>query len=213
MTSDKSLSALSAAVTIYGHEGSRSPLVNWACLELGVDFCMGDLSCNPHPFQQLPCLTDGDALVFESGAILQYLVQSKAANKLATAEQAAVLSWIVWANASLDPVCFINNARGQVIDTGLNYPERHKRIDRLNAILQENKGVLVKSLGFSVADVAVASYLLYTLLFFPNTNLTKWPAIVEYLKMCVKRPAYVEAFGPAMASRLLQGLEKQKVKR
>lgn len=81
--------------------------MNWACHELGVTFAMGDLSQNPHPFGQLPCLTASDgALLFESGAILQYLNFEYASEKLTSAQQAAVISFITWANASLDPICF-----------------------------------------------------------------------------------------------------------
>lgn len=90
-------SALSMALTLYGSPGSRSPLVNWAANELGISLESGDLSKNPHPFGQIPCLTDdNDVLVFESGAILNYL-QSKAAKKGIYDDKklAAVTSWIV----------------------------------------------------------------------------------------------------------------------
>lgn len=85
------------ALTLYGSPGSRSPLVNWAANELGISLESGDLSKNPHPFGQIPCLTDdNDVLVFESGAILNYL-QSKAAKKGIYDDKklAAVTSWIV----------------------------------------------------------------------------------------------------------------------
>jgi hypothetical protein len=74
VSASASVTRLEASLTIYGHPGSRSPLVNWACLELAVPFEMGDLDENPHPFGQMPCLTDGEAVIFESGAILQYFV-------------------------------------------------------------------------------------------------------------------------------------------
>jgi len=104
--------ALSMALTLYGSPGSRSPLVNWAAYELNVPLEAGDLSKNPHPFGQIPCLADdGDVVVFESGAILNYL-QSKANNDKVLhgdARAAAVTSWIAWTNASLDPICFLEN--------------------------------------------------------------------------------------------------------
>lgn len=75
-----------------------------------------DLSKNPHPFGQIPCLTDDDdVVVFESGAILNYL-QSKADKKgmAGNARSAEVASWISWANASLDPICFLETPEGKV---------------------------------------------------------------------------------------------------
>jgi glutathione S-transferase len=104
--------SMAALLTLYGSPGSRSPLVNWAAYELNVPLVAGDLSKNPHPFGQIPCLADDDdggVVVFESGAILNYL-QSKADNNKVLhgdARTAAITSWIAWANASLDPICFL----------------------------------------------------------------------------------------------------------
>ena len=155
--SSTALFAEKPSLTLYGHPGTRSPLVNWACHELGVEFQMGDLSSNPHPFGQIPCLTDSNgALLFESGAILQYLNFEYAT--LSKAELASVVSWITWANASLDPICFLETPDGKVYDTGLKQPN-NKRINVLENILGKQE-YLVKDVGFSVADVAVASYLL-----------------------------------------------------
>lgn len=96
----------------------RSPLINWAAYELKVSFEMApDLSSNPHPFRQIPCLVDNvdgeDAVVFESGAILTHLL-SKKAEEFTVKERAEMTSWIVWANASLDPVCFLETPEGKV---------------------------------------------------------------------------------------------------
>ena len=49
-----SQSSLSMALTLYGSPGSRSPLCNWAALELKLPLEAGDLSKNPHPFGQIP---------------------------------------------------------------------------------------------------------------------------------------------------------------
>ena len=101
-------------LTLYGSQGSRSPLVNWALYELGMEFSMGDLEENPHPFGQIPCLTDdNDVVVFESGAILVYL-NSLASKDLSEKEKAGILAWVAWANASLDPICFLETPEGKV---------------------------------------------------------------------------------------------------
>lgn len=111
---ERSASSLSMGLTLYGSQGSRSPLVNWGAYESGVPIVMGDLSKNPHPFRQIPSLTDDDdVLVFESGAILQYLY-SKVSSQDSVSRQAAITSWISWANASLDPICFLETPEGKV---------------------------------------------------------------------------------------------------
>ena len=51
----------SMGVQLFGSQGSRSPLVNWYLYEISCEFEMAELSANPHPFGQIPCLKDGEA--------------------------------------------------------------------------------------------------------------------------------------------------------
>jgi glutathione S-transferase len=190
-------------LTIYGHPGSRSPLVNWACLELAVPFEMGDLDENPHPFGQMPCLTDGEAVIFESGAILQYLQQTY--GQASPADAASILSWIVWANASFDPICFLETPTGKVYDTALRQP--NKKVKQLNDLLEQTDWLVGSGDTFTVADVAIASYGLYVLLFFPDVSIAKhWPALAKYLLRAVQRPNYGKAFGANMQAQLANKL-------
>jgi len=95
----------------------RSPLVDWAADELQISLTAGDLTKNPHPFGQIPCLVDedNDATVFESGAILMHLLDVAATEmESSTKRRAAIMSWIVWSNASLDPICFLETPDGKV---------------------------------------------------------------------------------------------------
>lgn len=198
-----SSSSLSMKLTLYGSQGSRSPLVNWGAYELGSELTMGDLSENPHPFGQIPCLTNGDdVIVFESGAILQYLYSNSDTGD-SDSRKAAIGSWISWANASLDPICFLETPDGKVYDTGLKNPNR--RIDTLDQILSDQEFLL--SSGFSLADVAVASYLLYVPQFFRGIDLSRWPNIVQYMKRCAERPKYGQAFGSQVQQTLIASLD------
>ena len=205
-----------STLTLFGHQGSRSPLINWACYELGFEITVAsDLSKNPHPFGQLPCLTDNnDVVIFESGAILLYLLQyyrsNEASSNLTKEQLASITSWIVWANASLDPICFLETPNGKVYDTGLRQPNR--RIDQLNSILT-TQSYLVRNGNnesvFTIADVAIVSYLAYVLQFFPDVTIAdKWPSIASYMQNCINRPTYGQAFTPATQNRLLNVLEK-----
>jgi glutathione S-transferase/alpha,alpha-trehalase len=216
---DAAAASTGKTLTLYGHQGSRSPLVNWGAYELGlVDIQMGDLSKNPHPFGKIPCLTDNvdekdndDVVIFESGAILEYLQDNygNSSNKkkpLTRSQRAAVTSWIVWANASLDPVCFIETPQGKVYDTGFKYG--HPALDRLNDYLKDQKYLLGgDDESFSLADVAVASYLLYVPQFFPDVTFKAWPYLARYMKDCATREAYGEAFGSNVQGFLLEYLD------
>jgi glutathione S-transferase len=195
------------AATLYGHPGTRSPLVNWGAFEVGFDITMGDLSKNPHPFGQIPCLTDDDdVLVFESGAILLYVHdETKSKLQLTKAQAASVTSWITWANASLDAICFLETPEGKVYDTGLKKP--NKRIDQLDQILSQQDFLIGDGQLFSLADVAVASYLLYVLQFFPGVDLSRWPNVVRYMQECASRPAYAQAFGENVQANVLGQLD------
>jgi glutathione S-transferase len=208
-----------STLLLYGHPGTRSPLINWACCELGFEIKIAsDLSKNPHPFGQIPCLTDNNnVIVFESGAILQYLHQYYSVNvKLSKEQSSAITSWIVWANASLDPICFLETPNGKVYDTGLRQPNR--RMDQLNTILS-NQSFLIRSPNdnnnestsssiFTIADVAIVSYLGYVLQFFPDITIAdKWPSIALYMQSCISRSTYAQAFGSNVQSRLLTMLQ------
>jgi len=200
-------SSLAMKLTLYGSQGSRSPLVNWGAYEIGESITMGDLSQNPHPFGQIPCLTDDNGVrVFESGAILQYIYSNSMEESVtgdSASRKAAIASWISWANASLDPICFLETPEGKVYDTGLKKPNR--RIDVLDQILS-NQDYLLPD-GFSTADVAVASYLLYVPQFFGSIDLSRWPNVVRYMKRCAERPKYAEAFGAGVQQSLVGALD------
>jgi glutathione S-transferase len=87
-------------------------------------------------------------------------------------------------------------------DTGLRNANR--RIDRLDKLLSKSE-YLVGS--FSLADVAVASYLLYVIQFFPDVDLySKWPSVVRYMKDCAGREHYAKAFGDNVQGFCLQRL-------
>lgn len=110
------------------------------------------------------------------------------------------------ANASLDPICFLETPEGKVYDTGLKAPQR--RIETLDAVFSTQDFLLTD--GFSLADVAVASYLLYVPQFFPDVNLSRWPHLVTYLSRCAGRDGYSAAFGPQVQTMLLGKLAQMK---
>ena len=182
----------SCSLILYGSQGSRSPLVNWYLHELDVPFTMGNRIDNPHPFGQIPCIKDGETVVFESGAILMYIADKYDQEQLNTPEKrSAVCAWLVWANSSLDPILFKENERGQVIGTGAGV--ENKKLRTLDNILSKSKFLLGDD--FSVADVAVASYLLYIPQFFGRSiNFNRYPCIASYMLTCCKRPSYRKAY-------------------
>jgi len=192
------------AIKLHGSQGSRSPLTNWYLEELGVSYEMAPPKPSGHPFGQIPYMTDEDVGIFESGAILLYIADKFDKKCSTAADRAKYTKWVVWANSSLDPICFVENEKGQVMGTKLDRPGRAVSI--LDDILKRTD-YLVDS-EFSVADVAVASYLNYVPLFFPSVNLGASPSIVAYMRRCAARPAFAKAFGEGHASTVIQACDR-----
>lgn len=93
-------------------------------------------------------------------------------------------------------------------DTGLKNP--NKRIEKLDQILSK-ESYLVEN-EFSLADVAVATYLLYVIQFFPDVDLaSKWPNVVKYMKECASRDGYAKAFGSNVQAFVLERLNSWEV--
>lgn len=199
------LGAFLHALKLYGTQTSRSPLVNWYLHEINIPFEVVDprgssplnlfglanAPVNPHPFGQVPCLDDDGLVVFESGAILMYLSDKYGPNNTPE-RRAQTSSWITWANSCLDPILFKENERGGVVGTGAG--QENKRLRVLDTILSKQEFLLDDS--FSVADVSVASYLLYIPQFF-GTKVNfgeKYPHIAKYMKKCAQREAYKKAY-------------------
>jgi glutathione S-transferase/alpha,alpha-trehalase len=98
--------------------------------------------------------------------------------------------WVVWANSELDPLCFGKGMSGTKLDK-----EGVKPLQVLENLLEKRLNHSYRFLSltfpcsdyivdneFSVADVAVASYLNYVPIFFRNANLSIRPNIVKYMR-------------------------------
>lgn len=191
--------AINGGVSLYGSESSRSPLVNWYLIEKEIPFNQKPPRPSNHPFGQIPFLEDDDGVeVFESGAILLYLAD-KFGGYANAAERAKYTKWVVWANSELDSLCF-----GKMRMTMLD--KDSKALDKLDSIL--GKSAWLVDNEFSVADVAVASYLNYVPLFFRDCNPSKRPNIVRYMSTTAKRPAFAQAFGQDHANTVITKAEQ-----
>ena len=191
---------------LYGSQGSRSPLINWYLYEKEVQFELKeprDVS-NPHPFGQVPALRHKENVeLFESGAILLYLAD-KCGELKSDEAKANAYSWVLWANASLDPICFKEDINGRVIDTGIKNETKGMR--RLDDVLSKREWLSGDQFG--VADVAVAAYLLYVPQFFQGVSFKRWPNAAKFMGRCCSRDSYAKAFGPRVQSYLIGELMK-----
>ena len=85
---------------------------------------------------------------------------------------------------------------------GTQLDKPNKGLDTLEKILA-GKEYLVNN-EFSVADVAVASYLNYVPVFFGSVRkLPNRPNIGKYMIRCAQRPAFAKAFGEGHANQVV----------
>jgi glutathione S-transferase len=177
---------------LYGGARSRASIVEWYLEELDIpyEFVMLDMQAGEHrqseylninPFGKVPAIVDGDFQLWESGAILLYLCQ-KYGNKPLVAEELAQLNqWILFANSTLGPGIFVEASRER---------EMPKLMTGLEKILQQQPFIMGEE--FTVADVAVGSLLNYIPIML-KLDLSEYPAVVNYMKQLVQRPAFVKA--------------------
>lgn len=89
--------------------------------------------------------------------------------------------------------------------SGTQLDKPNRGLDVLESYLN-GKEWLVNN-QFSVADVAVGSYLNYVPVFFSNVNPTNRPNIVKYMARCAGRAKFGEAFGADHQSKVLSKAE------
>jgi glutathione S-transferase len=161
---------------------TATALVTGACI---IIFCVLPVLLH---VRQVPFLTDDDGVeIFESGAILLYLADKYGKKSSTPAARAAYTKWVVWANSELDGLCFGKGMSGTMLD------KPNKALDTLERLLSEKTWLVDNE--FSVADVAVGSYLNYVPVFFGSVNPSKRPNLVKYMIRCAEREPFAKAFG------------------
>ena len=102
-------------------------------------------------------------------------------------------SQVVWTNSELDGLCFgAVPGDHRVRGTSMDKPEL-RSVAVLDSLLSENDWLVDDT--FSVADVAVGSYLNYVPIFFPQEDLSSFPAIQQRIDETRQRPAYRKVMG------------------
>lgn len=204
------------AIKLYSWPQSSGTRVAWALEELGIpyEYVQLDpkkqehrspkyLAVNPHG--KVPGLVDGDQSFFESAAILLHLGNKYGVEKKlwpATGGQARAdaVSWTVWATTELGAYMM------QYLYHGLDTPVSYKPEERSKAAAEYNRSQLNRCLdamearlgsgeyllgGFSLADVAAASWLVMGTMF--GLKLERHPRVAAWCKRCAERPAFKRA--------------------
>jgi glutathione S-transferase len=203
-------------LTIHHLGVSQSDRIVWLCEELGVPYEMVKYDREPsglapaaykalHPAGTAPVITDGDLVLGESGAIIDYIIAKHGGGRLAVTSEhpefADYLFWFHFANASMLPrtmvIMIINMAGGgKADDTRMN--AMAARCDQAFAMVEKRLGEAPYFAGsdFTAADIMMA-FSLTTMRLFAPRDLTPYPNILAYLQRIGERPAYHRAMTKA----------------
>ena len=187
---------------------SRSLRVRWLLEELGLPYRLETRGFRElktpehlalHPLGKVPALVDGDVVLFESGAILQHLLERYGEGRLepkpGTRERSLYWQWFHYAEASVTPPL------GLIVRHTLLLPEA----ERIPAVAEQARAQAAQMLAPveralegrswllpepSAADVMMGySVKLASLLGVLGAS----PNLTAYLARCEERPAYRRA--------------------
>jgi glutathione S-transferase len=188
---------------------SRSLRVRWLLEELGIPYRLETRSFADlkrpehlalHPLGKVPALVDGDLVLFESGAIVQHLLERYGEGRLepkrGTAERSLFWQWFHYAEASVTPPL------GLIVRHTLLLPEAERipavadwaRAQAAQVLVPveralEGRGWLLPEFG--AADVMMGySVKLASLLRLVGGER---PNLAAYLVRCEERPAWRRA--------------------
>ncbi len=195
---------------------SQSDRIVWLCEELGIPFELKHYARDPQtrlapaeyraltPFGTAPVITDGELTLGESGAIIEYIIETYGAGRLVVRPgqpgYTDYLFWLHFANGSLMPAAMVDLIAQMIDPKGENSPLRSLR-DRLNRAYGQIEARLGETPylagdAFTAADI-MSVFALTTMRLFAPRDLGPYPNIKAYLQRIGKRPAFQSAMAKA----------------
>jgi len=194
---------------------SQSDRIVWLCEELGIPYELIRYARDPvtrmappeyralHPFGTAPVITDGDVVLGESGAIIEYIIAKYGDGRLKLEVDhpafADYLFWFHFANGSVMPSSMVDLA-ARMLGAGPTGPlaALRERSDRAFAMIESRLGEVPYFAGaeFTAADI-IMLFPLSTMREFAPRDLTPFPYTRAYLARIAARPAYQRAMAKA----------------
>lgn len=208
-------------LTIHHLGRSQSERIVWLCEELGVPYELkryerrADNKLAPpeykalHPMGIAPVISDGDLVLGESGAIVEYIVATYGAQsndkgrlmlKRGDAGFADFLYWFHFANGTLQPLMGRLMALERVDASDKNVPLQgaKERFGLVFATIETRLGEVPYFAGpaLTAADI-MSVFSLTTMRLYRATDLSPYPNILAYLQRIGARPGYQRAMAKA----------------
>ncbi|SRR6266404_1762606 len=202
-------------ITIYHLETSRSERIVWLMEELDLDYKLQVFPREPtgaappplkeiHALGKAPAIRDGDTLLAESGAIVDYVVHRYARGRLALRPDdpayARYVYWLHFAEGSLMSLLLIVLVLSRVREAGAS-PVSARMRERMNQMLsfvdkELGSGPWFAGAEFTAADIMMV-FPFTTLRNFLDYSLESYANITAYLERIQTRPAYRKAMSLA----------------
>ena len=202
-------------ITIYHLETSRSERIVWLMEELGLEYQLEIFSrestgAAPSPLMEFhglgkaPVIRDGDVVLAESGAIVDYLVHRHGGGRLAprpdAPEYARYLYWLHFAEGSLMSLMLIALVLSRIPEAGTSPVTARisARVKQMLAFVDSELGGGPWFAGaeFTAADVMMV-FPFTTMRHFLDIDMAPYPNILDYLARIESRPAYRKAMAIA----------------
>jgi glutathione S-transferase len=202
-------------ITIYHLDTSRSERIVWLMEELGLEYKLelfqrNDNGSAPdalreiHALGKAPVIRDGETVLAESGAIVDYIVHRYAGDRLAVTpaaqEYARYIYWFHFAEGSLMSLLILALVIGRVPEANAS-PVRTRVLERMKQTLLFIDSELAQATyfagsAFTAADVMM-TFPFTTMRHFLNYDLAPYRNILAYLQRIESRPAYQKAMALA----------------
>lgn len=199
-------------LTVHHLGKSQSERIVWLCEELGLEYELRHyvrdavtMLAPPelkkvHALGAAPVITDGNVVLAESGAIVQYLVARHGGRRLAldTAHPQFpdYLYWFHFSNSNLQPHMSRNMmlARLKVTADNAILVTAQGRLARALELVDQRVGKATWLAGdeFTAADIMMG-FTLSTMRYFAPVDLSPYPGVQAYLRRIGERPAYQRA--------------------
>jgi glutathione S-transferase len=199
-------------LTIHHLRRSQSERIVWLCEELGLDYVLKCYARDPvtmlappeyralHPMGTAPVIIDGDLVLAESGAIVDYIIARYGNGRLARPsghpDFAQYLFWFHYANGTLQLQMMRNFAtrRAGVAEDNAVRRLAAERLERNLNLVEARLGVVDYLAGpeLTAADIMAVFSLTTMRSFFP-LDFTPYPNTLAYLARIGRREAYQRA--------------------
>ncbi|KAM0421354.1 hypothetical protein ACHAPT_010889 [Fusarium lateritium] len=192
------------ALTIHHLQVSQSERIVWLCEELGVPYDLKIYQRSParappeykalHPQGTSPIITDGDLILAESGAIIEYICHKYGDGKLFLPPNhpnyTDFLYWWHWGNTSFLSNLVLLRAAGDPLFVGVAEERFNNALKMVDDRLAGNQWLAGED--FTVADIMIM-FAFTTMRHGLPYDLEGYPNIVNYLGRVSGREAYRNA--------------------